>query len=149
MADAAAASGSSSGIKWGSVLKWTFRFAVMGIGFGVAEMALSELVAGGFIHSDIPIAKEILSSSIEFMDPIVQGLQDWMTGGGALSVDQAMEPVNGFFKSIHEFFGVHDTFLPPVATGTLEAPVQGAVEGLGLSAGSNSFDFSGLAPSTP
>lgn len=49
------------GIKWGGVLSWTFKFAVLGI---VGGVILPEIFMGGFIHSDIDIAKAFLSSSI-------------------------------------------------------------------------------------
>lgn len=115
------------GIKWGGVLSWTFKFAVLGI---VGGVILPEIFMGGFIHSDIDIAKAFLSSSIEFMEPLVGGLQNIMTAGGTLSIDQAMEPINNTFKGIHELFGVTNTFEPTLLAGADSLSEMAANDGL-------------------
>lgn len=64
------------------------------------------------------------------MEPLVGGLQNIMTAGGTLSIDQAMEPINNTFKGIHELFGVTNTFEPTLLAGADSLSEMAANDGL-------------------
>lgn len=105
--------------KWlGKALKWTFRVAVLGIGLGIGTELVSEFFTGGLIHGEAPLAKAIFHSSVAFVDPIMQNATDSVIASHG-SVEAFMSPFNSFLESIHEFFGIDNTFSNAPDTGSL------------------------------
>lgn len=99
-----------SGSSWlKGALKWTFRVAVMGVGLGIGSELISEFFVGGLIHGTAPLAHSIFQSSVDFVDPIMQRWSDNIVASGQ-TIEGFMSPFIDFLQSIHEFFGIDDTF---------------------------------------
>lgn len=113
----------ASGLK--TALKWTFKAAVLGIGLGIGSELITEFLTYGMMHGTSAISHALASYSLQFTEPITHALDGWIGGEAGLSWLKAG------LKGIHEFFGIHNTFLPPILSAP-HAPPAGALGGLSV-----------------
>ena len=91
-----------------SGLKWAFRIAVWGIGFGIGSELVTEFLTYGVMHGTTELSQSLTYMSKEFTEPIMSSLNDAIGGEAGLGW------LKSTLKGIHEMFGVAGTFEPSV-----------------------------------
>ena len=91
-------------------LKWAFRIAVWGIGFGIGSELITEFLTYGVMHGGTELSGALAHMSKEFTEPIMHSINNAIGGADGLNW------LEGILKGIHEFFGIEGTFLPPAVT---------------------------------
>ena len=83
-------------------LKWTFRFAVIGIGFGIGSEIITELISYAYAHGT-PEGMFITGLAKDFFMPFFSwmGLTGWEEETYAAVGDWA----KNFTEAVHNFFG--------------------------------------------
>ena len=111
-----------------SGLKWAFRIAVWGIGFGIGSELVTEFLTYGVMHGSTELSHALTYMSKEFTEPIMSSLNDAIGGEAGLGW------LKSTLKGIHEMFGVTGTFEPSVLGDAGKSLIKEAA-GVGGSAG--------------
>lgn len=118
----------------GKFTKGLLKFAF----FGVAMAIGMDFFVGGLTHANAEIAKETFGAFQELANPIWEGISNTLPGA---TVDEKISPLTNLFKSIHEFFGIYDTYLPDIAEAPISDSAQLAAEKLTEETAVEGVDF--------
>ena len=112
-------------------LKWAFRIAVWGVGFGIGSELVTEFLAYGFLHGATPISGELQRLSLNFTEPIMNTVSDWIGGvAGLASLQSMLETIHGWFGITGAFAAKAHTVGTTAVQETMKAGMAPLIPGL-------------------